>query len=76
MWQDILQALEDLRAAVLLTSVDFAKAFNRLDFNHCLWMLRDKGASNGVLKVVASFLSDRIMMVKGGQCPFKPKGGC
>ena len=66
MWQDVLLALEDARAAVLLTSIDFAKAFNRLDFNHCLRTLRDKGASNGALRVVASFLSDRTMMVKVG----------
>ena len=51
MWQDVLQALEDPRAAQLLTSIDFAKAFNRLDFNHCLRSLRDKGASNGALRV-------------------------
>ena len=73
MWQDILQALEDPRAAVLLTSIDFAKAFNRLDFNHCLRTLRDKGASNGALRVVASFLSDRTMMVKVGSSFSQPR---
>ena len=57
MWQDILQALEDPRAAVLLTSIDFAKAFNRLKFDHCLTTLRDKGASNPALKVVSSKLA-------------------
>ena len=73
-----LQALEEPRAAVLLTSIDFAKAFNRLDFNHCLTTLRDKGASNPALKVVSSFLSDRKMMVKIGSTFSKPRGvlGC
>ena len=74
MWQDILQALEDPRAGVLLTSIDFAKAFNRLDFNHCLRTLRDKGASNCVLRVVASFLSNRNMMVKVGSSLSTPRG--
>ena len=73
MWQDALQALEDPRAAVLLTSIDFAKAFNRLDFNHCLRTLRDKGASNGALKVVASFLTGRNMMVKIGSSLSAPR---
>ena len=73
LWQDVLQALEDPRAAVLLTSIDFAKAFNRLDFNHCLRSLRDKGASNPILRVVASFLSDRTMMVKVGSSFSTPK---
>ena len=74
MCQDVLQALEDPRAAVLLTSIDFAKAFNRLDFNHCLTTLRDKGASNHALKVVASFLTNRKMMVKIGSTFSKPRG--
>ena len=73
MWQDILQALEDPRAAVLLTSIAFAKAFNHLDFNHCWSTLRDKGASNGALRVVASFLSDRTMMEKVGGLFSQPK---
>ena len=74
MWQDVLEALEDPRAAVLLTSIDFAKAFNRLNFNHCLRTLRDKEASAGILKVVASFLSGRTMMVKVGSSFSKARG--
>ena len=73
MWQDVFQALEDPRAGVLLTSIDFAKVFNRLDFNHCLRTLRDKGASNGVLKGVASFLSECNMMVKAGTSLSDPR---
>lgn len=73
LWQDVLQALEDPRAAVLLTSIDFAKAFNRLDFNHCLRTLRDKGASNCVPKIVVSFLLDRTMRVKVGSLLSNPK---
>ena len=73
MWQDVLQALEDPRAAVLLTSIDFAKTFNRLDFNHCLRTLRDKGASNGAIKVVASFLTGCNIMVKIGSSLSAPR---
>ena len=54
LWQDALEAIEDPRAAVLLTSIDFSKAFNRLDFNHCLATLKDKGACPAILRVVAS----------------------
>ena len=56
LWQDVLEALEDPRAAVLLTSIDFAKAFNRLDFGHCINTLKDKGAFPGVVRVVHGIL--------------------
>ena len=42
--QKVLENLEDPRAGVLLTSIDYSKAFNRLDFASCLIALRDKGA--------------------------------
>ena len=32
-WQKIMKNLEDRRAATVLTSIDYAKAFNRLSFN-------------------------------------------
>ena len=73
MWQDALEALEDPRAAVLLTSIDFSKAFNRLDFKNCLTTPRDKGATSGVIKVISSFLTNRRMMVKVGSVLSEPK---
>ena len=35
-WQDICTNLEDYRVATVLTSIDYAKAFNWLSFQHCL----------------------------------------
>ena len=67
LWQLVLESLEDPRAASLLTSIDYAKAFNRLDFGCCLRALADKGASNEVLQLIASFLTSRTMSVKVGQ---------
>ena len=73
MFQLILEALENPRAASVLTSIDYAKAFNRLDFLHCLNALAAKGASSELIRVVASFLTSRIMSVKVGQVLSKPR---
>ena len=35
-WNDIMRILEDNRAAAILTSIDYSKAFNRLDHAACL----------------------------------------
>ena len=66
LWQEVLEGLEDQRAAVTMTSVDYSKAFNRLSFPHCLESLARKGASSEVLKIVGSFLTNRIMKAKVG----------
>ena len=66
LWQRVLENIEDSRASCLLTSIDFAKAFNRLDFGHCLRCLKAKGANGKLIKIIASFLTDRVMMVKVG----------
>ena len=73
MWLDVLEAIEDPRSAVLLTSIDFAKAFNRLDFRHCLTTLRNKGATSGVINVISSFLTNRQMQVKVGNTYSQPR---
>ena len=65
-FQDIAEDLEDRRAATVLTAIDFAKAFNRMSFQHCLRSFAAKGASNGVLRLLATFLSNRRMTVKLG----------
>ena len=73
LWQRILESLEDPRAASVITSIDYAKAFNRLDFGQCLGALADKGASSEVIGVIASFLTSRTMAVKVGQALSKPR---
>ena len=66
-WDEIGRILEDDRAAALLTSIDYAKAFNRLSFQHCLKAFARKGASTPLLELLATFLSNRTMTVKVGQ---------
>ena len=62
-WQDVCEGLEDYRAAAVLTSIDYAKAFNRLSFQHCLAAFAKKGASSPVLRLIATFLSNWTMAV-------------
>ena len=78
-WQKILTNLEVRRAATALTSIDYAKAFNRLSFQHCLASFAKKGSSTPVLRLLASFLTDRTMQVRVGSAWSSPKpitGGC
>ena len=67
-WQAICGNLEDYRAASLLVSVDYAKAFNRLDFRCCLEAFARKGASGLLLRLLATFLTNRYMSVRVGNC--------
>ena len=60
-------ALEDNRAAVIMTSMDFSKAFNRLNHTTCLDEFRKKGASTDLIEIVACFLRGRKMKVKVGE---------
>ena len=73
MWQSVLETLADPRAASLLTSIDYAKAFNRLDFGQCLRALADKGGSSEIISIIASFLTGRTMSVKVGQAMSNPR---
>ena len=66
LWQQILENLEDPGAASLITSIDYAKAFNRLDFDHCLCCLAAKGACKEILSIISTFLSGRQITVKIG----------
>ena len=45
-------ALEDNRAAVVLPSMDFSKAFNHLDHSKCLGGLKKRGMSTPVLSKI------------------------
>ena len=73
LFQLILEALEDSRAASVITSIDYSKAFNRLDFLHCLEALAAKGASTELISIIGSFLTSRTMSVKVGQTLSKPR---
>ena len=64
MWNRICGDLEDCRAATLITSIDYAKAFNRLSFHECLRAFARKGASTDLLRLLATFLSNRTMSVR------------
>ena len=78
-FQDIAEDLEDKRAATVLTAIDFAKAFNRLSYQHCLRAFALKGASTGILRLLATFLSNRKMSVRIGSTWLKDRdvtGGC
>ena len=66
LWQNILYNLEDCRAATLITSIDYAKAFNRLSFQECLAAFARKGASSDLIMILASFLTNRTMSVRVG----------
>ena len=65
-WNDILEPLEDHRASVQLMSVDFEKAYNRMDHNICLDSLSKLGAKKEDVELVCAFLNNRTMSVKVG----------
>ena len=64
--QEVCENAEDYRSATVLCAIDFAKAFNRMSFQHCLESLRRKNASTPLLRLIASFLTNRTMTVKVG----------
>lgn len=66
-WNTLLSQLEDHRAASNLVSIDFEKAFNRMDHSACIAALRKKGASAGAIGMVSAFLSNRTMSVRIGE---------
>lgn len=73
LFQLILEALEDPRAASVISSINYLKAFNRLDFLHCLEALASKGASSELIAIVGSFLTSRTMTFKVGQATLKQR---
>ena len=64
MWNNILETLDCKDTAVSLMSVDFSKAFNRLDHQACLDKLVKKNASNQTISLIAAFLGGRKMCVR------------
>ena len=67
-------SLEDNRAGVVMTSMNFSKAFNRLSHLTCLTELNKKGASTDMMKLVSCFLRGRKMSVRlgGTSSKFRP----
>ena len=65
-WNDICSNAEDYRSCTVLTSIDYAKAFNRLSFQKCLDSFAKKGASTSIIRLLATFLSNRMMTVRTG----------
>ena len=62
----------------LVVSIDFEKAFNRLNHAECLRQLRNLGASDASIALVRSFLTNRSMRVRVGSILSSPrllKGG-
>ena len=64
----VTEHLEDSRAASILTSIDYSKAFNRIEHLPLLQSFAQKGAPNHILRVLTTFLSDRQMTVKVDNC--------
>ena len=73
LWQRVLENVDDSRAGSFITSIDYSKAFNRLDFACCLKSLKAKGVSSQLLKIIASFLTGRRMTVKVGNSYSRPR---
>ena len=77
--QQICHNAEDYRSATVISTIDFAKAFNRVSYQHCLEALRRKGASTPTIRLVATFLTNRTMTVRVGESwssPLEVNGGC
>ena len=61
---DLTTALEDNRAGIVVSALDFSKAFNRLDHLKCLQSFVKKGSSTQILQLLAAFLTGRSMTVR------------
>ena len=62
-WHEVLMSLEDQNSAASLLSIDFSKAFNRMDHEACLKALREANVEEKVVNVVHAFLYNRKMAV-------------
>ena len=61
----MLEHLEGENSAVNVASVDFSKAFNRVDHMSCLQSLADLGASNQSLEIICRVFREVLSL-----CPF------
>ena len=62
-WHEVLMNLEEPGTASSLVSIDFSKAFNRMDHSTCIRALENKQVPQNVLGVVRAFLFNRKMAV-------------
>ena len=69
----ITESLEENRAAVVATSMDYSKAFNRLNHESCIQAFKLKGASPKILRILSSFLTGRTMCVRLRDVHSEPK---
>ena len=77
--QEVCDNAEDYRSATVLAAIDYAKAFNRVSYQHCLEAFRKKGSSTRIIRLLASFLTNRTMSVRVGSAwslPLEVTGGC
>ena len=73
----VLEPMEAGASSVVL-GIDYEKAFNGLDHRECLRQLRRLGATQTMLNLTRSFLTNRLMRVKIGKLLSSPhvlKGG-
>ena len=54
----------DLPIAVLVSTIDFSKAFNRINHNLIITKLADMGVPGWLLNIVMGFLEDRTLLVR------------
>lgn len=64
--QEIFENGEDYRSATVITAIDYSKAFNRMSFQECLKALEKKGASSTIIRLIATFLTNRTMTLRVG----------
>ena len=77
--QEICDNAEDYRSSTVLSALDYSKAFNRLSYQHCLKAFKKKGASTPIIRLIATFLTNRTMTVRVGNAWSEKKdvtGGC
>ena len=75
LYEQVLAPLDEGNPA-LVVSVDYEKAFNRLDHGECLRQLRANGASEASTALVRSFLTQRSMSVRIGESLSTPRALC
>ena len=72
-WDSILRGLETPGQASGIISLDFEKAFNRLDHSSCIKALRRHGVNQEVINVIIGFLTGRLMRVRVGSTLSEPR---
>lgn len=65
-WHEVIQHLEHGGSAESFVSIDFSKAFNRMDHGACIVVLRAAGVDEQWINVTQAFLFERLMAVHVG----------